>query len=74
MTTLTIEIPDSKKALIEVISDLLSKEGVDTLTIETDDDSLSEAELESLKKGYREALLIKSGKLKAIPLSELWND
>jgi len=44
-----------------------------TMIISIEED-LSQAELELLKRGLEEALLIKEGKVKSIPFSELWDD
>lgn len=74
MTTLTINIPDSSKDIISDISLLVNKAGGDISVYTTHDDDLCEAEFEALKLSYKEALLIKAGKAKGIPVSELWND
>jgi hypothetical protein len=70
MTMLIIEIPD-----IEVadISNIVKAKGGSVFNASEDED-LTPDELESLKRGLKEALLIKEGKIKAIPFSELWND
>ena len=73
MTTLTINIPDSSKAIIADISLIVNKAGGD-ISVTTSDDNLSEAEFEALKLSYKEALLIKDGKAKGVPITELWND
>ena len=39
-----------------------------------EDENLTPIELDLLKRGLKEMLLIKEGKIKSIPLSELWND
>ena len=70
MTTLTIEIPDSEKA---VIFDFIKKRGGNIVTVESDDD-LTQAEFDLLQESYKEALLIKKGVIKAVPISELWNE
>lgn len=72
MTTLTINIPDSSKSIISDISALAKKAGLDVYI--SDDDDLTDGEFKLLAESYKEALLIKDGKLKAIPASELWND
>ncbi|MFI5137810.1 MAG: hypothetical protein ACHQIM_08275 [Sphingobacteriales bacterium] len=71
MTTLIIEIPD-----IEVmdISNIVKAKGGSVFNASVDDDNLTPDELDSLKRGLKEALLIKEGKIKSIPFSELWND
>jgi hypothetical protein len=71
MTTLIIEIPDSE---IGDISDIVKAKGGNVVYVNTDDEDLTPDELESLKRGIKEALLIKEGKIKSIPFSELWND
>jgi hypothetical protein len=70
MTTLTIDIPDSE---IIIVSDFIKKRGGKVLNVDSDDD-LTEAEFALLQESYKEALLIKKGMIKAIPLSELWNE
>lgn len=72
MTTLTINISESDKSFLSEISALVKKAGYD-ITI-TNDDDLTEEEFAMMADGYKEALLIKSGKIKATPASELWND
>jgi hypothetical protein len=72
MTILTINIPDSNKSIISDISALVKKAGLD-IYISSDDD-LTNEEFELLAESYKEALLIKDGRIKAIPASELWND
>ena len=73
MTTLTIEIPDNETAIISTILKTVKKAGGNILDIDSDSD-FSEAELSLLKEAYKEALLIKDGTIKSIPVSELWND
>ena len=72
MTTLTINIPDSNKRVISDITNIVSNAGYELL-VNNDDDFRKEA-LFVLIDAYKEALLIKDGKAKAIPASELWND
>lgn len=69
---MTINIPDTDTAFISNLSSIVKLQGYDLII--TNDDDLSLGEFESLKKGLEEAVLIKEGKLKAIPASELWND
>jgi hypothetical protein len=71
MTTLIIEIPDNQTG---DISDIVKARGGNVVYVNTDDEDLTADELESLKRGIKEALLIKEGKIKSIPFSELWND
>jgi hypothetical protein len=71
MTTLIIEIRDVE---VEDISNIVKAKGGSVFNAKVDDENLTEGELESLKRGLKEALLIKEGKIKAIPFSELWND
>jgi hypothetical protein len=68
MTTLTIEIPDNERA---TVSAFIKKKGGNILNIDSEDD-LTEAEFALLQESYKEALLIKKGVLKALPVSELW--
>jgi hypothetical protein len=71
MITLIIEIPDSE---VKEISNIVKTKGGSVFNASEDDDNLTEDELESLKRGLKEALLIKEGKMKGRPLSELWDD
>ena len=71
MTTLTIQLPDSESSIIPTISNLIKKAGG---SIIIDNDDLSEAEFAALQEACKEAVLIKEGKLKGIPASDLWND
>jgi len=71
MTTLIIEIPDSETG---DISNIVRQRGGNVVHVNTDDEDLTIDELEQLKRGLKEAVLINSGKLKSIPFSELWND
>ncbi len=72
MTIVTINIPDSNESIISDISALVKNAGLDMYI--SNDDDLSNDEFALLAESYKEALLIKDGKLKAIPASELWND
>lgn len=74
MTTLTINIPEDSKKAIEEIASIVDKAGGYIAVHNEEDDDLSEGEIEALKLSYKEALLIKEGKVKGIPVSELWND
>jgi hypothetical protein len=71
MTTLIIEIPDSETS---EISNIVKAKGGHVVYIDADEEDLTAAELELLKRGLKEALLIKEGAIKSIPFSELWND
>jgi hypothetical protein len=71
MTTLTIEIPDSAT---NDISNMIRERGGSVLNIQTDDEDLSANEVEFLKNGLKEALLIKEGQIKSIPFSDLWDE
>jgi len=70
MTTLIIEVPDIE---VEDISNIVKAKGGNVFNA-SDDENLTPDELELLKRGLKEALLIKEGKIKSIPFSELWND
>ena len=69
MTKLTIEIPESEQ--IEVF-DFIKQKGGNILTIDADD--LEAEEFALLQESYKEALLIKKGIIKSLPLSELWDE
>jgi hypothetical protein len=71
MTTLIIEIPDVE---VEELSNIIKAKGGSVFDAKTVDENLTEDELESLKRGLKEALLIKEGKIKGRPFSELWDD
>jgi hypothetical protein len=71
MTTLIIEIPDSETG---EISNIVRARGGSVVQIDAADEDLTPTELELLKRGLKEALLIKEGKIKSIPFSELWKD
>jgi len=73
MTTITIQVPDSKSSVITTIADIIKKAGLDII-IDNDEDNLSENEFKSLQNASEEAVLIKKGLKKATPASELWND
>jgi len=70
--TITINIPDNHSNIISEISSMVKTAGGEIFVYA--DDDLSDQEFEMLKSAYKEALLIKDGKLKTIPASELWND
>jgi len=74
MTTLTITIPDNSRTTISAISKLVGEAGGEVAILSSPEEDLCESEFESLKSAYREALLIRDGKSKSIPISELWND
>jgi electron transfer flavoprotein alpha/beta subunit len=71
MTTLIIEIPDRDTS---EISNIVRARGGNVVQIDAGDEDLTPAELALLKRGLNEALLIKEGKIKSIPFSDLWND
>jgi hypothetical protein len=73
MTTLTIEIPDDNSSLLSELIELTKNAGL-KVSINNDEDNLSESEFQSLKNAAEEAVLIKKGLSKGIPVSELWND
>jgi hypothetical protein len=71
MTTLIIEIPDSE---MSDISNIVRSRGGSIVSVDADENNLTVEELNLLKRGLKEALLIKEGKIKSIPFSDLWND
>jgi hypothetical protein len=71
MTTLIIEIPDSEA---KDISNIVRARGGNVVDANAEDENLTSTELDLLKRGLKEALLIKEGKVKSIPFSELWTD
>ena len=73
MTTLTIEIPDDNSSLLSELIKLTKNAGL-KVRINNDEENLSESEFQSLKNAAEEAVLIKKGLSKGIPISELWND
>lgn len=70
MTTITIQIPDISLNMISEISEMVKNVGGD-ISVSSDDD-LNNEELELLKSSYKEALSIRDGKSKGIPVSQLW--
>lgn len=71
MTKLTIEIPESEQ--IDVF-DFIKQKGGNILTIDAADDDLEAEEFALLQESYKEALLIKKGIIKSLPVSELWDE
>jgi hypothetical protein len=71
MTTLIIEIPENE---VTGISNIVKAKGGNVFEANPDDENLTAGELESLKRGLKEALLIRDGKIKSIPFSELWDE
>jgi len=69
MTTITIEIPDNEA---KSLSAFIKKKGGSIISV--DDDGFTKDELDSVKQGLKEALMIKNGQLKSIPMSDLWNE
>ena len=73
MTTLIIEIPDDNMSILSKLTSITKDAGL-KVTIDTDEDNLSESEFKSLQDACNEAVLIKKGLSKGILPSELWND
>ena len=71
MTTWIIELPDNETNDIWAI---VKAKGGNIVQVDANDQDLTPVELELLKRGLKEALAIKAGKIQAIPFSELWND
>jgi hypothetical protein len=71
MTTVTIELPDNRVDVLATIADIIKNAGG---SLEIDNGDLAPRELEMLIEGYKEALAIKEGKQKGIPLCELWHE
>jgi hypothetical protein len=71
MTTLIIEIPENE---VTDISNIVKAKGGNVFEPNLDDENLTVDEFESLKRGLKEALLIKDSKIKSIPFSELWEE
>lgn len=71
MTTLIIEIPDEET---QDLSNIVRAKGGNVVHINAGEQDLTLAELELLKRGLKEALSVKEGKIKPIPFSELWNE
>jgi len=69
MTTITIEIPDDET---KSLSAFIKKKGGNIISV--DDDGFTKDELDSVKQGLKEALMIKSGELKPISMSDLWDE
>lgn len=73
MTTLTIHIPDGEVSILSQLMSITKNAGL-IVSVDKDDDHLSESEFKSLQNACEEVVLIKKGLSKAIPISELWND
>jgi hypothetical protein len=58
MTTLTIEIPDDKQSVLTELT-AITKNAELKVSIDSDDDDLSEGEFKSLQEACNEAILIK---------------
>lgn len=71
MTTLIIEIPENE---VTDVSNIVKARSGNVFEANPDDENLTVDELESLKRGLKEALLIRDGKIKPIPFSELWDE
>ena len=71
MTTLIIEIPENEVA---DISNIVKARGGNVFEPNPDDENLTADELEALKRGLKEAVLIRDGKIKSIPFSALWDE
>ena len=71
MTTLIIEIPDDNMSIPSKLTSITTDAGL-KVTIDTDDDNLSESEFKSLQDACNEAVLIKKGLSKGVLPSELW--
>jgi len=74
MTTLTIQLPDSETGIITTISDIVKNVKGGHIDIESDDDGLTENELNSLKRSLKEAAMIKNGELKPLSMNDLWDE
>ena len=71
MTTLTIQIADNEVEAITTISNIIKNIGG---SIDIENDDLTPKEFDMLQESYKEALMIKDGIKKGIPVSELWNE
>ena len=67
--TLAVEIPENE---LKNLSAYLKKHGGNIISV--DDDGFTESELNSVKQGLHEALLIKKGELKPLSMSDLWDE
>lgn len=74
MTTLTIQLPDSETGIITTIADIVKKVKGSSIDIESDDDGITENELNALKRSLKEVAMIKQGKLKPLSMNDLWDE
>jgi hypothetical protein len=73
MTTVIINnIPDEDKTFLAKLASIAEEAGYEVSV--TNDDDFSESEFAMLASGFKEALLIKEGKVTPIHSSKLWND
>lgn len=70
MTTLTIEVPDKE---VKEISSYIQQKGGKVLK-ELSAGAIKRSQQSSLKQGLTEAVLIRQGKMKGTPLSQLWDE
>ena len=63
MTTLTIQIPDSETGIITTIAEIVKDVKGSYITIDNDDEGLTEHEFASLQKSLKEAAMIKKRRI-----------
>ncbi len=69
MTTITLEISDE---VAQTIFSIIKKEGGNIISV--DDDGFTEAELQSVTTGLKEAIGIKKGNIKPLSMDDLWDE
>ena len=74
MTTITIHLPESDAEVIDSISGILKNVKGSRISIDDDEDLLTDEEISSLRAGLKEVDLIKSGRLKPLSMNDLWDD
>jgi hypothetical protein len=74
MTTITIHLPESDAEVIDSISGILKNVKGSRISVDSDEDTLTDDEVSSLKASLKEVDMIKSGKLKPLSMNDLWDN
>jgi hypothetical protein len=74
MTTITIHLPESDSHIIASISEIVKKVNGGSIDIDSNDDGLTQSELDGLKRSLKEVAMIKKGELEPLSMDDLWND
>lgn len=71
---ITIQLPDSETGIITTISEIVKNVKGSYITIDSDDDGLTEKELAAVKRSLKEVAMIKMGELKPLSMNDLWDE